>query len=177
MSYDPTKPIEIHAEAPTPQISKPPTGSSADRIAAAREEQIKYSKDHDRAHSFNRHAEWHYRDFSGEQTSVWDFEHTICLLYKLEHPQFIGLWCNRDMGTYNHRMAVWTEDTPKLPGIGHAVHSLADLKSALDTRIQELGLSRALIEEWFATIHNAEESQNWNRMSFEERMNTFKVQP
>jgi len=108
----------------------------------------------------------YFKDGSGPETSTYDFEHVFFVLYFLEDPKFLHLSLNHCDGNYNARTGIWTR--------GDLQISIQSLKDAVQNRIAELGISEAMLFEYFATPSSWQEDRVYYALSFEERMLRFK---
>jgi hypothetical protein len=180
VSYDPTKPIEIHAVEPSivRVDSRTPAGTDAERIRAAREKHIEQSKRASAQYGGSCfHDGKYWADAAGYATSECDFERVLHMLSLpvLAHPKFLGFSCNREFGRYHRLTAVWTASAENkfVPCAAEGdTYSLAELKKALAERIAELKISEVLLVEWLNLPHP--DSQAWDRQEFEDRMQTFR---
>jgi hypothetical protein len=139
------------------------------RIAAARARGMAHSRDMNAPgaqYGFG-FPESHYTDFAGLETSDWDAGVLVCIAEILEVP------------ILKRSRWVWTHDKYD-PRTGNYILSdvpavtIAELKSAIDARIVELGLSKPLIWEWFADVHEPI-GQEWWRVDLQTRIQRFKA--
>jgi len=164
MSYDSNRKADIFVvtEGPTDQaprtanessVTKPHRASTpqtdAARIAEARLRAIEHSRATNApgAQYGFQHGEGYYKDGStGPETSYWDARRFVFVAELLETPilkcsKFI--WQNDH---YDARTGMFNlSDAPAV--------SIQELKSAIDARIIELGLSKPLIWEWMSVPH------------------------
>jgi hypothetical protein len=182
MSYDPNRTADIYAyvePAPAKEKHNPPT--SEERLAEIRQRTIALSKQSSALSGFPQPHANYYTDFAGSETSHWDFSHVCYLLDLLEEPKFQGLWSREDDGHFSATDATWSlrENAPPMKfalGVTTPPNfaTLAELKAALGARIAELKISPVMIFEWLAVSHSIADSQAFDRLSFKEKMRTFR---
>jgi hypothetical protein len=185
MSYDPNRTADIYAEvesAPAKEKQTPPTSSNQERIDAARKRHIALTKETSAASGFGQHHANYFKDFSGAETSFYDFSHVTFLLNFLQEPTFQGLWFRLDDGRYDAIAANWklVRATPMKFAAGVAVPpasaSLAELKIALAARIKELKIDEVKLAEWMSVAHGIEGGRAFDRLPFTEKMSQFKTE-
>jgi hypothetical protein len=165
-------PAEVTAQTVVQVDAKPKQSrivqsqTDAERIAAARARGIARLMAGDFLPQAMRPKPTYYVDFAGPQSSMYDCDHLLFLLYFLEDPKFRAVWFHSE-GRYNTLSGIFTQ--------GEFQISIDGLKQAVSERITELGLSHVLIEEWMATPKSWQEDQQLYALSFNERMTQFKA--
>jgi hypothetical protein len=111
----------------------------------------------------------HYQDFAGPQSSRNAFQYITWKLYLLEEPTHRELIEYRTTDDfYNARLGAFTRR-------GTVTVTIAQLKQLLADRIQELGVSDEMIDNWnFTSRLPWQESNAWHSQPFEIRMQTFR---
>lgn len=148
--------LQPTAKTPAPVLS------DADRISAAREVSIVWSKNPPPLFASYAHDESYYRDFAGENTSHWDAEHWAMFAEMLETPILksfkyqLGNHYNAATGNY-----VTKDNVPFM--------SLADLQSAVKARILELGISEPKLWEWFS-VPDPDPASDYGRKIYRESL-------
>jgi hypothetical protein len=144
--------VPAWAQGLTPEESKPSRSAQprtdAERIADARSQAIARSKvtNAPGAQYGFGYDESHYQDFNaGPETSRWDAGQLRYIAEILETPIL-----KRSKYAWREHYEPWTgmfnlSDGPS--------GSIQELKSAVDARIVELGLSKPLIWEWMSVPH------------------------
>jgi hypothetical protein len=159
----------LTAEPETKQSHVATHQSDTERISAARLRGIAHSRKINAPgaqYGFG-FPESHYQNFAGTETSDWDAGVLVCIANILEAPilkrsRFV--WTDEHYdprtGTFN------LSDAPAV--------SIQELKSAVDVRVDELGLSKMKIWEWFADVREPI-GQEWWRQDLATRIQRFRV--
>ncbi len=159
--------VEVASEPKQSRTAKSQT--DLERIAAAKarsKASVKANNLPGAQYGF-QYAPEYFNDCSGPETSTYDFEHVFFILYFLEDPKWLWLSCNHRDGNYNARTGIWNRGDLRI--------SIQDLKNAVAERIAELGISEVVLAEYLAESHSIQESQQFYGLSFDERMNKFRV--
>jgi hypothetical protein len=154
--------------ASEPKQSRIANQTDAARIASAKARAMQISKENNRpgAQYGCDHHESYYQDFSGPETSWWFANILVCFAEILEAP------------ILKRSRWVWTHDKYD-PRTGNYILSdapavtIAELKSAIDARIAELGLSKVAIWEWFSDVREPI-GQEWWRQDLATRIQRFR---
>jgi hypothetical protein len=176
----PIVPIEAPLEPATALALKPPA-SDQERLASIRQKTIALSKETSVSTGFIKHASY-YQDFAGPETSHWDFNHLTFLLNFLQDPKFGNLYHCLDEGHFSAIDANWTRVRAtqwkfSQGAVPPASVSLVELKAAFAARIKELGISEILLAEWMVIPLGIADDQAFYRLSFSEKMQTFRGEP
>lgn len=168
MSFDIKKPAEVVSTEPVivPEPPKPLL-SDEERITNARAAALQLTKDSDLI-GFVRPQDY-YVSYVGPESSEYDWDLLRSKALLLELPKLMrGGWINLG-GEYHRRSGQWININRNDPWV-----PIGDLRRAVDTRIVELGISRARLEEYFATTQTIAEEVYWRHLSFESRMSRLK---
>jgi hypothetical protein len=141
--------------------------SDAERIAAAKARNLASVRENNlpgAQYSFEYRPEY-FKDGCGVETSVWYASVLVCMAEILEAPilkrsRWVWTHDKYDPRTGNFNLS----DTPAV--------TIAELKSAVDTRIAELDLSKVLIWEWYCEPHGL--GTEWWRQTLSERLSVFR---
>ena len=154
---------QLKAEPETKQF---PAAPNEDRIASARERAITRSKESNNSKYGFGYSAAHWTDFAGPETSAFDAAVLVSIAEILEVPilkrsKFMWQSEHYDARTGQFNLS----DTPAV--------SIQELKSAVDNRIAELGLSKVAIWEWYADVREPI-GREWWREDLETRIQKFK---
>jgi hypothetical protein len=143
--------------------------SDADRIAAARALGIQHSR------ASNANSEWggfyspaFFVDVKGFG-SGWLACRILFLAQVLNVPAgLVGVGGKylRDSSTFDPATGIFESATNPI--------SLSELTGAYKLRIQELGISQVLLEEWASTLHTWQQDKEFYALPFADRMETFR---
>jgi hypothetical protein len=144
----------------------PPAGSDDERIATARAVGIS----HDRAASklpdngFSHHSGFFVDRGFG---SPWLARHLLFMVQTIDTPAgLVGKYL-RDSSSFNPMTGIFESSQSPL--------RLEDLIAAFKLRVEELGISQAMLEEWSSTLHTIAEDKEFHNLPFEQRIERFKA--
>ena len=164
----------VQPQAPVQAESKPvrpvaPPGSDAERIAAARAIAVAHCREANPVGGVfgQGFPPAFYQDFGFG--SAWLARHISHRAQMIETRIAGQLLPLGESHKFNPRTGIF-----ELATFGVKDFSLADVVTAYQARIRELGLSQVLLEQWSATIHTIADEKEFYALGFDERMEIFK---
>src|SRR5258708_1445026 len=141
--------------SPITKPSRVANQTDVDRLVSAKARCIVRSKESSADPQYGAgHAPSYWEDFAGSETSNWDASVLVCFAQILEAP------------ILKRSKSVWTHDLydPRtgLFNLGDAAPvSIQELRSAIDARIVELGMSKVEFYEWYFDHQSGVGQEYW----------------
>lgn len=143
-----------------------PVPAPEERLAAALKKIREYRVTVSNGYDFSL-PESHYIDFAEPDSSMHFFAVLGCIADFLKVPEY------REWNLLNLKQ--YYDPRKAQVNSGAVTITIEQLRAAVKTRIESLGLSEVLVWEHMAALHTVEEDLAFHKLSFAERMRRFQV--